>query len=204
MSEAEPTANQRTLLAYEQAAARYRAQVGATPNPELKQLLTEIARLAPGTRVLELGSGPGLDARELEALGMTVRRTDAALGFVELLRADGYTAEVLNALTDDFGGPYGAILADAVFLHFTAADLDSVLRKAVLAAPVLAFTVKEGDGEFWSSARLGLPRWFALWREEALTELLGATGWDLHSLVHYAGRHDAWLYILATRAGHSP
>ena len=37
---------------------------------------------------------------------MIVDRTDAAHAFLELLRASGVAARRLNALEDDFGGPY--------------------------------------------------------------------------------------------------
>ncbi len=36
-----------------------------------------------------------------------------------MMRADGYAVDRLNALTDDFGGPYEAVFADAVFPHST-------------------------------------------------------------------------------------
>ena len=49
---------------------------------------------APGARVLEIGSAAGRDARALEAAGLSVRRTDVTPGFVELMRADGYAADV--------------------------------------------------------------------------------------------------------------
>jgi len=37
---------------------------------------------------------------------------------------------------------------------------------------VVAFTVKEGDGAEWSTAKLGLPRHFAYWREPAVRDPL--------------------------------
>ena len=158
-----------------------------------------VAAAAPGGTVLEIGSGPGRSALELERRGMSVRRTDATVGFVERLRADGHPADVLDALTDDLGGPYDVLLADAVLLHFSRDDLAALLHRATSAAQWLAFTVKDGDGEVWTSVKLDEPRWFVYWREPALRELLETTGWQVVTLEHHSGRHDDWLSVLARR-----
>jgi len=53
-------------------------------------------RLRPGASILEIGSGTGRDALELERRGYRVRRTDAALSFVEMMRADGFEVDRLT------------------------------------------------------------------------------------------------------------
>jgi SAM-dependent methyltransferase len=150
--------------------------------------------------VLELGSGTGRDAVELERRGFLVRRTDATQAFVEMMRADGHVVDRLDALRDDFGGPYDAVFADAVFLHFDRAQLADVLRKAARAAAVLTFSTRQGKGEEWSNRHLDLPRHFVLWQEEPLRELLTSTGWTVQSLLRGEGGFGGWFSILATRA----
>jgi hypothetical protein len=172
--------NEVTLAAYEQAAGKFRDSIPKDPNRALIDLLGE--RLAPGGQVLELGSGTGKDAIELESRGYVVRRTDATQAFVDMMRSDGYAADRLNAITDDFGGPYDAVYASAVFLHFDRAQLAVVLRNAARSAPVLAFATREGKGEEWSNRALDLPRHFVLWQEDPLRELLTATGWTVARL----------------------
>ena len=193
-----PTDNEVTLTAYEQAAEAFRDSIPESGPVALIELLAE--RAGPGVRVLELGSGTGRDALELERQGLKVRRTDAASSFVEMMRADGHEVDRLNALTDDFGGPYAAVYASAVFLHFDRAELTGVLKKAVRAAPLLAFTTREGKGEEWSNRFLDLPRHFVMWQEEPLRELLAATGWTVEHLSRGEGRYGAWFQILATRS----
>ncbi|MGW1339990.1 class I SAM-dependent methyltransferase [Kribbella sp. NPDC002412] len=193
-----PTNNEVTLATYEQAAEKFRESIPAEPNTLLIDLLD--GALAPGARVLELGSGTGRDAIELERRGLVVRRTDATSAFVEMMRAEGYDAERLNAITDDFGGPYDAVFADAVFLHFDRAQLTGVLRKAARAAPVLAFTTREGKGEAWSNRNLDLPRHFVLWQEQPLRELLAATGWTVEQLSRGETRIGWWFHVLARRS----
>ncbi|WP_132300800.1 bifunctional 2-polyprenyl-6-hydroxyphenol methylase/3-demethylubiquinol 3-O-methyltransferase UbiG [Kribbella sp. VKM Ac-2568] len=194
-----PSANEVTLAAYEQAADRFRESIPRDPNGPLLELLDLAGdRLRPGATVLELGSGTGRDAVELEERGYRVRRTDAAWSFVEMMRADGFEADQLNALVDDFGGPYDVVFADAVFLHFDPDQLAVVLRKAREAAGLLAFTTREGDGDEWSNRYLDLPRHFTMWQEEPLRQLLTDTGWTVLHLERHQSRVGGWFYVLAT------
>ncbi|HEY3559048.1 MAG TPA: methyltransferase domain-containing protein [Kribbella sp.] len=190
--------NEVTLAAYEQAPDKFRDSIPKEPNNALIDLLA--GRVAPRARLLELGSGTGRDALELERRGYQVRRTDATRAFVEMMRADGYAADELNALTDSYGGPYDAVYASAVFLHFDRAELTAVLRKSARCAPVLAFATREGKGEEWSNRHLDLPRHFVLWQEDPLRELLAATGWTVDELTRTDSKIGSWFQILATRS----
>ncbi len=104
----------------------------------------------PGGVVLEVGSGPGIDADLVESLGAKVRRTDATQAFRDLQTARGKHVEPLNVLTDNLGGPYDAVLAMHVLIHIERAHTDRVLRKIWKALrPGGAFLVAmwEGTGE---------------------------------------------------------
>lgn len=193
-------ANRRTLEAYEHHVDAYLATGPAVLDATLLAFLDRVAAVAPGGRVLELGSGPGACADAMEERGLTVRRTDATVAFVQRLRSLGRDADVLDALHDDLGGPYDVVFANAVLLHFAADDLEQLLQRATQAAMWCAFTVKEGDGEAWTTAKLDAPRWFVYWREEPLRALLRRSGWEVRSLQHTDGRHDAWITVLARRA----
>lgn len=132
-------------------------------------------RLPPAPRVLEIGSGTGQDADLLEARGLSVRRTDAARAFVDQLRGRGLTADVLNVITDELGGPWDAIYANAVFLHLNARELMQIFGNtaaAVVPSGMLAFTLKVGDGEGWTTTTLNRPRHFTYGREPALRAVL--------------------------------
>ena len=88
-----------------------------------------------------------------------MRRTDVTPGFVELLRADGDEADVLDPLTDDLadpaapGTPYDGVWANACLLHVRREDLPAVLGRlaeATRRGGLLYASFKEGDGEGWS------------------------------------------------------
>jgi SAM-dependent methyltransferase len=191
-------ANAITVQTYEQRADTFRASIPRDPNDNLISLVDQA--LPAGGTLLELGSGTGRDAAELERRGHQVRRTDATVAFVEMMRADGFKADLLNALTDDYGGPYDLVFADAVFLHFTAEQLAHVLTRCFDAARLLAFTTREGEGIEWSNRFLDLPRQFTLWEEGPLRALLSDTGWHVQQLQRGETRAGGWFHVLAGRA----
>ncbi len=204
--------HQLTVAAYDRQAADYRDASSPLSDGVRAALDAFAARLAPGALVLEIGSGGGRDARELEARGLRVRRTDVAPGFVRLLRDAGHEAEVLDPLTDDLdlpdllGRPRGhdAVWANASLLHVARRDLPTVLgRLAAATRPggVLRLAVKEGDGEAWSThGSIGVPRRFTYWRRPGLERALGAAGWVVDSVEETDGqRGERWLSVVATR-----
>ena len=199
-----------TIATYEQAAVLYREQT-THRTPGLDAFLDRLAELVlerkpTGGLILEVGSGPGLDADHLENRGVRVLRSDAAAAFVDMLRSSGHDARLIDVRTDDLAGPYDGVLADAVLLHLSQVQFAEVLvrlRRAVTDGGILAFTVKEGDGGAWSDAKLGLPRWFTYWNEAPVREVLARTGWSVLSVDHVAGRSEPWLYVLARAADES-
>lgn len=188
-----------TLNSYETGVDRY-LEHSSPPGPEMVRYLGRYADLVGSGRVLELGSGPGWDALHLEARGVRVTRSDATRAFLIRLRAGGHVALHLDVRTDDLGGPWDGLLADAVLLHLDRPQLEELLhraRRAVTAEGVLGFTLKEGDGSAWTTDKLDRPRHFTYWREPALREVLTRTGWRVRHLDHVTGRHEPWLYVCA-------
>jgi SAM-dependent methyltransferase len=165
-----------------------------------------VQAVGAGGHVLEIGSGGGRDALALEERGVRVRRTDVTPAFVDLLRDQGHEADVLDPLTDDLGGPYDGVWANASLLHVDRTDLPVVLTRlagATRPGGVLALSVKEGDGELWSThGTVSSPRRFVLWRAQGLTEVLEASGWVVDDLQHGEGlRDESWLMVRASRRG---
>jgi SAM-dependent methyltransferase len=115
-----------TLATYEAAAQRYRERAGP-PGADLVSFLERLVEIVGIGDVLELGSGPGRDATYLESRGLRVMRTDAAQAFVDMMRADGCQARLLDVRTGELGGPFDAVLADATLLHLTRGEFSEVL-----------------------------------------------------------------------------
>lgn len=195
-------ANAVTLQTYGQAMERWRdascRRVSAAHQAFLEQLVSE---LPAGGSVLEIGAGSGRDADWLEAHGLTVRRTDGCAAFVAALREQGHEAELLNVLLDPLPSGFDAVYANAVLLHLEADDLPAVLTRLAGSAPLLAFTVKVGEGAGWSTAKTGLPRFFQYWTEESLRSVLARSPWQVGSLEQRPGLSEEWLMAICRTAG---
>jgi len=192
----------KTLTAYQDAVEAYLASSPAGVAAPVALLLDELAANLPHGEVLELGSGPGREAQYLEDRGLRVHRSDATPAFVERLRLAGYEARVLDVRHDDLGGPFDAVVANAVLLHLDRSDLGRALRACYAATRpggLFVLTLKEGEGEAWSNAKMRQPRWFVYWREEPLRHALNSAGWSVVRLEHVQGRLEPWLHALCRR-----
>jgi hypothetical protein len=132
-----------------------------------------------------------------------VRRTDVTPAFVELIRADGYDADVLDPLVDDLGGPYDGVWASAVLLHLSREEMGVVLRRlheCTVPGGTLYASLKEGDGEAWSThGQVSGARRFVYWREEPLRAALEAGGWHVSTLRRTEGTRDLWVDVYGER-----
>lgn len=202
-----------TVRAYDRAAADYAAEAAAMPDWVATEIDAFVAALGGAGRVLEIGSGGGRDALALEARGISVRRTDIAQGFVDLLRAGGFDAAQLDPLTGDLsdpqhpGTPYDGVWACACLIHIARADLGTVLRRLAAATRSggrLHASVRDGDGEDVTTEGGGAaPRRYVetYWREPALRATLTDAGWIVDEVRKCVGRPgDHWLSVRASRA----
>ena len=197
--------NARTLAAYE---SRIEAYIDGTPQvvagASKDWIDAALAGLLPDAKLLELGSAFGRDAAYITSKGYSIECTDAAESFVSFLRDRGFQARPFNAITDELADEYDLILASAVMLHFTRQELALVLRKlcgSLARSGRLAFSLKRGEGEAWSTEKLGTPRYFCYWEMEALEPVLDAAGFASWTVDNArSSRTDVpWLRIIATK-----
>jgi SAM-dependent methyltransferase len=145
-----------TVRSYDATAAEYAAEAAAMPEWVGTEIDAFVTDLGGSGKVLEIGSGGGRDALEFEKRGISVRRTDVSMGFVELLRGNGFEADLLDPLTDDLtdpqrsGTPYDGGWACACLIHVAREDFRTVLGRLASATRIggrLHASVREGDGE---------------------------------------------------------
>lgn len=205
--------DQDTVRSYDMVAAEYAAEAAAMPEWVATEIDAFVTDLGGAGRVLEIGSGGGRDALEFEKRGISVRRTDISCGFVELLRDNGFEADLLDPLTDDLADPrhperpYDGVWACACLIHVARPDLVKVLRRLAEATRIggrLHISVREGDGEDVTVCGDGTaPRRYVetYWREAALRSALTDAGWSVGEVRRYTGRpDDRWLSVRAGRA----
>jgi SAM-dependent methyltransferase len=198
------TNNSKTLAAYERNIGKFIERTPKNTIGETKIWLDSlIKKVTPDSNIFEVGSGFGRDAEYMTARGLTIHCSDGAAGFVNVLRQKGLDAQQFNAFTDDFTDKYDLIFADAVFEHFTAAQLSVVLKKifdATVTGGSLGFSVRRGDGEYWSTEKLGEKRYFCLWQPNELSELLSKVGYSVESVAESTGYQDIErLYFIANK-----
>lgn len=202
-----------TVRSYDLVAAEYAAEAATMPGWVATEIDAFATELGGCGRVLEIGSGGGRDALELEKRGMSVRRTDISKGFIELLRKSGFDADQLDPLTDDLAGPqrpgvpYDGIWACACLIHVAREDFGAVLGRlaeATRAGGPIHVSVREGDGEDVSlQGCAAAPRRYVetYWREPALRAALTDAGWIVSEIRRCVGRPDDWwLSVRASRA----
>lgn len=202
-----------TVRSYDSAAADYAAEAAAMPIWVAGEIDAFVAALGGAGRVLEIGSGGGRDALVLEERGISVRRTDIAQGFVDLLRAGGFDAAQLDPLTDDLsdpqrpGTPYDGVWACACLIHVAREDLAIVLARlaaATRAGGWLHASVRDGDGgDVTREGSAADPRRYVetYWREAPFRSVLNDAGWTVSEIRKCIGRPgDHWLSARASRA----
>ena len=142
-------------------------------------------RLAPGARLLEIGAGTGQDSAYFQQEGFAVVAADLSPVMVELCRAKGIEAHVMDFLHLDFpAGSFDAVFAMNCLLHVPNADLPGVLAaiRAVLRPGGLLFVGvyggdKSAEGPIENDEHVP-PRFFS-WRTDE--QLLGfaTAGFDV-------------------------
>jgi len=191
--------NARTVESYEEIADDYARETAG--GGVLSFALTRLAEAIPAAHVLEIGSGPGWDADALEEAGLTVRRTDITQAFIHLQRARGKEVDHLDAINDDLGGPYDAVVTLHVLQHVEPDDLPAVLAKvagALRPGGRFLVSIPLGEGAGWEVGESGSPYYRALWTEAEFVAALAQAGlqaeWTERS-VH--DEETGWLCVLA-------
>ena len=195
--------NRRTVADYERSAREYVATVAGRPSASADALRRLAAEVAPGTRVLEIGSGPGWDADALEALGVEVYRTDVTAAFCDLQAERGKRCDRLDLLSDRIDGRYGGVMMLCVLQHFERAQLDGVLRKlagALDAGGPLMLMYPEGDDEYCEHGAAGDYR-VVRWAPAALDAQLAQAGFTVAWEDAIDGRGGSWRTVLAGKTG---
>lgn len=191
--------NNITLHSYEQGISQYISGTASETNGVVKDWIDQfLSLLPPNAQIIEIGSAFGRDAKYIESCGFSVDRTDATIGFIHLLQNEGHLVSKFNILTDDFTSQYDLVFANAVFLHFNHEELVGVLKKVWLnlnSHGILAFSVKHGTGEEWTSEKIGNPRYFCYWQKETMQPVLESLNFE----VLYLSQDDKFLQITARK-----
>jgi len=119
--------------------------------PLIVALMTELARVEPGSRVLEIGTGSGYQTAVLAALGAEVftieiieELADSARVALEQL---GYAARAHFRIGDGFGGWAGAAPFDAILVTAAPPAIPEALKVQLAVGGRLVIPVGESQQE---------------------------------------------------------
>ncbi|MBA3678022.1 MAG: methyltransferase type 12 [Sphingosinicella sp.] len=146
--------------------------------------------------------GAGWDADFLEARGLAVRRTDITNAFLQFQAERGKSAEKLDLIDDDLGGPYDGIMALYVLQHVGRALVDGVLRKisgALHPGGAFLAALREGEGEFCEEGKESGLYHIVLWTQAEFNERLAAAGLHTEQTALATDEDGRWMILLARK-----
>ena len=194
--------NRETVSGYDACAESYAAETDHDPTPDhLEALERFAAAVGGGGRVLEVASGPGWDADRLEAMGLSVRRTDLSEGFIAFQRKRGHAVAELDLIAGDLGGPWDGLIALYVIQHIGRDLVDGVITRIAAAlrpGGTLLLSFQLGEGQDFSEhpeATYQVVRW----TEADMGALLDRHGFAIDWCSTFEGREGVWLTVIARR-----
>ena len=182
----------------------------AKKEERLKKLIKEsFSTLKKGSKILEIGSGSGDNAKFIKNLGFEVTASDTAKSFIEATKQQGLNTIKFNVIEDNFPEKYSGVFCWRVFVHFTKEDALKTIKKiynnlengGVFIFNAINREIKEIDSEwvdFDSEYHLGEERYYNYFRKEELDNIIRQTEFKVLDF-HLEGGKDnkKWLvYVL--------
>lgn len=215
--------NEKTLEAYQKVAKNYLASTKLATSTykenairakkELQNFIKESFKEIPkGSKVLEVGSADGENAKYIQELGFDVTPSDVADDFLNAIKENGLTPIKFNILTDDFKYKYYAIFCWRVFVHFTKEDSLNALKRSyeflenngLFILSIINRECKNVDNEwvdFPDAYHLGEDRYFNYYSKDDMDKIISNTKFeikDFHDSIAENG--IKWLvYVLKKR-----
>lgn len=202
-----------TIATYERTADQY-AAASIFDWRKVRPLADFFIAKIPGGRMLEIGCGPGRDAKYFSERGLTVTAIDLTARFVEMARQLAPKAEVLRMDMRKLKFParsFDGIWAMASFLHVPKKEGRKTLlgfRRVIKANGLLFISVKLGRGEEAISKKrygggvrkLGGIKFFAYYSKPELLRLLRSCGFKVFKTTQGSNRYnDTFIEIFATK-----
>lgn len=139
---------------------------------------------ASGPNILNIGSGPGRDARLLQNAGKNVVCLDASQTMIDICQARGFITALgdFNSLPFDDSSFDGA-WAYTSLVHVPKTEIDTPLQeiyRVLKPNGIFAIGNHEGDFEgYKESSGVNLPRWFSYYQKDELVSIITKHNFEL-------------------------
>lgn len=212
--------NKKTVEIYEEKAATYLKttidhdkldpEKAKRKKEKLQNFIKEnLEQFKKGSKVFEIGSADGENAKYIKELGYNITASDIADAFIDETKSKIENTIKFNVLEDDFKDKYSAVFAWRVFVHFTKEDLDITLNKVYKALEnggVFIFNImnretRDCDEEwvdFPNEYHMNAERYYKYFSEKEVNELIQKTNFKINSFHKEGGESkNKWLvYVL--------
>ena len=158
--------------------------------------------LKPGSKVLDIGCGPGRDTKELSSRGFNVTGVDFSEEMLKIAKThfSGGNFMQMDMLDLKFPDNYfDGIWAMASFLNIKKKDSLSTLKgffRVLNEDGILAMAVKKGDGEI-HEAEDGETRLFSLYSESELNDFLKRAGFYVLEGSTEKVKPNVWIEVVS-------
>lgn len=139
---------------------------------------------ASGPNILNIGSGPGRDARLLQSVGKNVVCLDASQTMIDMCQARGLTTVLADFNHIPFGdATFNGAWAYTSLVHIPKSEIDQPLQeihRILKPNGIFAIGNHEGDFEgYKESSGVSLPRWFSYYQKNELVNIITKHGFSL-------------------------
>lgn len=177
---------------------------------KLEQFIKNNIEILPkGSKILEIGSGDGTNAKYIEKLGYNVTASDIAEDFINATNSKGIKTIQFNVLKDKIKEKYSAIFCWRVFVHFTQNDLENTFQKiynmlnnnGLFIFNVMNREIKNVEDEwidFPNEYHMGAKRYYRYFSKNEINEIINKIGYHTYHFHTEGGdNNNKWLvYVL--------
>lgn len=175
--------DQRTIDTYNKTAKEYDDETADFWNLFPRTFIDKFVELS-GSRIIDVGSGPGRDGLMFKQAGKEVVCVDASEAMVKLSSERG-----LESILAEFDhlpfqdGSFDGAWSYTALLHVPKKSMDTPLKeisRVLKPSGVFALGLIEGDTEeYKENSGVGMPRWFSFYRKDEVVDLCGRHGFKL-------------------------
>jgi ubiquinone/menaquinone biosynthesis C-methylase UbiE len=195
----------RTIQAYEETAEDY--QKTHFDINEIKNIIDFFIRHSKGQKILDIGCGPGRDAKYFSKQGLDVTGIDLTSNFIKMASKNAPNAifKQMDMRNLDFPeNTFDGIYSCASFLHIPKKDAKDTLlgfRKILKPAGLVYVSVKAGTEEKFVQRKeyKGRKKFFAFYTEDEFKNLIEFCNFKILKIIINKKKDNIWINVFATK-----
>lgn len=190
--------DEETIRAYNALSDLYDAETQDFWERFPEYIFSDFKSMIRGSRVVDLGSGPGRDAEYLRNLGMDVTCVDGAESMIQITRRKGFRSVLKDIRSEDLNfAEFDGVWAYSSFIHISHNEAKIVFNRlsdTMHSGSILFLGLIEGTGsEIVNFAGSDFVRMFQYYTEKSLGDLMENTGFKLIKIENFKPKNHNYL-----------